>query len=119
MADKVSEVTGRSRPDIDGALARIMNNLSVERELEDGEVRLLVENHSNTAERPEITDIVSIEPTDVSAGSVVDMDGEWFIRWEPEVGAGEEQQLTYTVDDDATFEVSVGGVETEKLTVNT
>ena len=118
MADKVSEVTGRSRPDIDGALARIMNNLSVEREFADGEVTLLVENHSNTAEQPEITDIVSVEPTDVSAGSVVDMDGEWFIRWEPEVGAGEEQQLTYTVDGDAAFEVSVGGVETEKLTVN-
>ena len=119
MADKVSEVTGRSRPDIDGALARIMNNVSVEREVDDGAVTLVVENHSDTNERPEVTDIVSTEPSDLSDGTVVDMEGEWFVRWEPEVSAGETARLTYAVDDaDADFDVSVGGVETEKLTVN-
>ncbi|OYR54301.1 DNA topoisomerase VI subunit B [Halorubrum halodurans] len=118
MADKVSEVTGRPRPDIDGALARIMNNVSVEREREDGTVRLVVENHSDVNEQLEITDIVSAEPTDVSAGTVVDMDGEWFVQWTPEVASGDERELTYSVDGDADFEISVGGVETEKLTVN-
>ena len=119
MADKVSEVTGRSRPDIDGALARIMNNVSVEREVDDGAVTLVVENHSDTNERPEVTDIVSTEPSDLSDGTVVDMEGEWFVRWEPEVSAGETARLTYAADDaDADFDVSVGGVETEKLTVN-
>ena len=118
MADKVSEVTGRPRPNIDGALARIMNNVSVERELEDGTVTLRVENHSDTNERLEITDIVTTEPTDLSDGTVVDMDGEWFVQWKPEVSSGDERELTYTVADDADFEVSVGGVETEKLTVN-
>ncbi len=119
MADKVSEVTGHSRPDIDGALARIMNNVSVEREVDDGSVTLVVENHSDASERPEVTDIVSTEPTDLSDGTVVDMDGEWFVRWEPDVPAGETARLTYAVADDADFDVSIGGVETEKLTVNT
>ena len=118
MADKVSEVTGRPRPDIDGALARIMNNVSVEREVSDGTVTLVVENHSDVNEQLEITDIVSTEPTDLSDGTVVDMDGEWFVQWKPEVPSGDERELTYAVDDEAEFEVSVGGVETEKLTVN-
>ncbi|WP_435073649.1 DNA topoisomerase VI subunit B [Halorubrum sp. HHNYT27] len=118
MADKVSEVTGRPRPDIDGALARIMNNVSVEREVSDGTVTLVVENHSDVNERLEITDIVSAEPTDLSDGTVVDMDGEWFVQWKPEVPSGDERELTYAVDDEAEFDVSVGGVETEKLTVN-
>ncbi|PAU84623.1 DNA topoisomerase VI subunit B [Halorubrum salipaludis] len=118
MADKVSEVTGRSRPDIDGALARIMNNVSVEREVTDETVTLVVENHSDVNEQLEITDIVSSEPTDLSDGTVVDMDGEWFVQWKPEVPSGDERELTYAIDGDADFEVSVGGVETEKLTVN-
>ncbi|MUW15472.1 DNA topoisomerase VI subunit B [Halorubrum sp. CBA1125] len=118
MADKVSEVTGRPRPDIDGALARIMNNVSVEREVRDGTVTLVVENHSDVTETLEVTDIVSAEPTDLSDGTVVAMDGEWFVQWKPEVPSGDERELTYSVADDADFEVSVGGVETEKLTVN-
>ena len=118
MADKVSEVTGRPRPDIDGALARIMNNVSVEREVNGETVTLVVENHSDVNEDLEITDIVSTEPTDLSDGTAVDMDGEWFVQWKPEVPSGDERELTYAVDDDAEFEVSVGGVETEKLTVN-
>jgi len=32
--------------------------------------------------------------------------------------SGDERELTYAIDGDADFEVSVGGVETEKLTVN-
>jgi len=83
MADKVSEVTGRPRPDIDSALARIMNNVSVEREVNDETVTLVVENHSDVNEQLEITDIVSAEPTDLSDGTVVDMDGEWFVQWKP------------------------------------
>jgi len=118
MADKVSEVTGRPRPDIDGALARIMNNVSVEREVSGETVTLVVENHSDVNEQLDITDIVSTEPTDLSGGTVVDMDGEWFVQWKPEVPSGDERELTYAVDGDPEFEVSVGGVETEKLTVN-
>jgi len=37
---------------------------------------------------------------------------------ETEVPSGDERELTYAIDGDADFEVSVGGVETEKLTVN-
>ncbi|SFL59819.1 DNA topoisomerase-6 subunit B [Halogranum rubrum] len=118
MADKVSEVTGRPRPDIDGALARIMNNVSVERELEDGTVTLIVENYSDRTEQPDITDIVSVEPQNVSDGAtVVDLDGEWFVKWSPSVPSGETVKLTYDVSDDADFDINVDGVENEKLTV--
>ncbi|WP_251330472.1 DNA topoisomerase VI subunit B [Haloplanus pelagicus] len=119
MADKLSEVTGRERPNIDGALGRIMNNLIVERTVEEGTVTLAVRNHSERKETPELTDIVSTEPTAVSDGaSVVDVDGEWFVQWSPSVSAGETAELTYAVGEEATFDVDVEGVEDEKLTVN-
>jgi DNA topoisomerase-6 subunit B len=119
MADKLSEVTERERPNIDGALGRIMNNVIVERSMEDGTVTLAVRNHSDRAETPEVTDIVSVEPTGVDDGaSVVDLDGEWFVQWSPSVSAGETATLTYEVSDGATFDVDVEGVESEKLTVN-
>ncbi|WP_423751552.1 DNA topoisomerase VI subunit B [Salinirarus marinus] len=119
MADKVSEVTGRDRPNIDGALARIMNNVSVERTVEAGTVTLTVENHSDRSEDLDVTDIVSVEPTRVSDGaSVIDMEGEWFVQWSPSVSAGETATLTYEVGTDAEFDLDVDGVEAEKLTVN-
>ncbi|SDM79517.1 DNA topoisomerase-6 subunit B [Halogranum gelatinilyticum] len=118
MADKVSEVTGRPRPDIDGALARIMNNVSVEREVSGGKVTLIVENYSDRTEQPDITDIVSAEPSNVSDGAtVVDLDGEWFVKWSPSVSSGDTVKLTYEVADDADFDINVDGVENEKLTV--
>jgi len=119
MADKLAAVTGRERPNIDGALGRIMNNVIVERAVEDGTVTLAVRNHSDRKETPEVTDIVSAEPTAVSDGaSVVDLDGEWFVQWSPSVSAGETATLTYEVSDEATFDVDVEGVESEKVTVN-
>jgi len=96
-----------------------MNNVSVEREVDGDTVTLVVENHSDRTEEPEITDIVSAEPSDLPEdASVVDLDGEWFVSWEPSVPAGESVELTYTVSGDASFDVDVDGVETEKLTVN-
>jgi len=122
MATKVAEVTGREEPDIDDALARIMNNVLVERQTKangDGQaVSVVVENNSSTNESLEITDIVSAEPTSLSDGAtVVEMDGEWFVKWEPEVGSDDEATLEYEVPDDATFDLDVKGVESEKLTV--
>ncbi|SFG77494.1 DNA topoisomerase-6 subunit B [Halopelagius inordinatus] len=120
MADKLSEVTGRQRPNIDGALARIMNNVGVERVVDGDTVTLSVENHSDRTENPDITDIVSAEPADVpDDATVVDLDGEWFVKWNPSVSAGETAELTYTVVSDASFDINVDGVETEKLTINT
>jgi len=119
MADKLSEVTGRERPNIDGALARIMNNVSVEREVDGGAVALTVENHSDRAEDPEITEIVSAEPSDLPEdASVVDLDGEWFVTWTPSVPAGGSVTLSYTTAADATFDVDVDGIEAEKLTID-
>jgi DNA topoisomerase-6 subunit B len=119
MARKVAEVTGRDEPNIDGALARIMNNVSVDRTVEDGTVTLRVRNYSDRSASPEVTDIVTVEPGDVSDGAtVVDLDGEWFVKWAPDVGSGETAELTYTVDGDADFEVDVDGIEREKLTID-
>ncbi|WP_312912342.1 DNA topoisomerase VI subunit B [Natronosalvus caseinilyticus] len=129
MAEKVAEVTGRDQPDIDDAVARIMNNVLVERHLEDGDgdgggdgdastVKLVVENHSSTNETLEITDIVSAEPRNLSDGaSAVEMDGEWFVSWEADVPGGDEATLEYDVSGEATFDIDVKGVDAEKLTI--
>ncbi|WP_410764579.1 DNA topoisomerase VI subunit B [Haloferax sp. DFSO60] len=120
MATKLAEVTGNEQPNIDGALARIMNNVSIERTVEDGTVTLSVKNYSSTNESPDITEIVSAEPGGLNGeAQVVDLDGEWFIKWNPEVSSGETETLTYTVEQDTSFDINVDGVEAEKLTVNT
>lgn len=122
MASKVAEVTGRDEPDIDDAIARIMNNVLVERSVKengDGQaVSVTVENNSGTNESLEITDIVSAEPTSLpDDATVVEMDGEWFVKWEPEVSSDDEATLEYEVADGAEYDLDVKGVETEKLTV--
>ncbi|WP_254768101.1 DNA topoisomerase VI subunit B [Salinilacihabitans rarus] len=122
MAEKVAQVIDRPEPDIDDAVARIMNNVLVERHVEengDGSaVRVVVENNSGTNESLEVTDIVSAEPSSLSDGAtVVEMDGEWFVKWEPDVSSGDEAVLEYEVAADASFDLDVKGVESEKLTV--
>ncbi len=119
MASKLAAVTGQDEPAIDGALARIMNNVSVERERDGDSVTLTVHNHSDRSADVEITDILSHEPAGLDGeASVVDVDGEWFIQWESSVPAGEEATLTYAVPDDAEFDISVEGIEDERLTVD-
>ncbi|WP_224449784.1 DNA topoisomerase VI subunit B [Haloprofundus salilacus] len=119
MADKVSEVTGRERPNIDGAMARIMNNVSVERRVNDDEVTLSVRNYSDRSEELDITDIVSVEPQGLNGeATVVDLDDEWFVQWKPSVPSGETATLTYTVGSDASFDINVEGIDAERLTVN-
>ncbi|RKD97659.1 DNA topoisomerase VI subunit B [Halopiger aswanensis] len=123
MAEKVAEVTGREEPDIDDAIARIMNNVLVERQVKENgdgqEISVVVENNSSTNESLEITDIVSAEPTNLpDDATVIEMDGEWFVKWEPEVSSDDEAALEYEVPDGASFDLDVKGVESEKLTVN-
>jgi len=95
-----------------------MNNVLVEREIDDGEVTLRVENHGSSAADVEVTDIVTAEPADPSDGNVVEMDGEWFVKWSPSVSGDDAAELTYSVPDDAEFDLSVQGVEDARLTVN-
>ncbi len=120
MAEKVAEVVDRDEPEVGDAMARIMNNVLVEREVENDGVTLTVENNSDTAEELEITDIVATDtepeglPDDVRA---VAMDGEYFLTWHVEVSAGEEETLEYRTDADG-FDLSVEGVEDAKLTVS-
>ncbi|SFS06367.1 DNA topoisomerase-6 subunit B [Halomicrobium zhouii] len=118
MAEKLTEVTGRDELVIDDSIARIMNNVLVEREVEDGTVKVVVENNSDTNADVDVTDIVSVEPQDTNGAQVVEMDGEWFVKWSETVSSGEEATLEYSVDGDAEFDISVEGVEDELLTVN-
>ncbi|MGA9402833.1 DNA topoisomerase VI subunit B, partial [Haladaptatus sp.] len=121
MAEKLSTMTGQERLEIGDSLARIMNNVLVEREVEDDLVKLVVENHGSTNESPKLTEIVAAEPQNLSDGATaVEMDGEWFVTWEPTVESGEESVLEYNVADDVSFDaVRVEGIEDERLTNNT
>jgi DNA topoisomerase-6 subunit B len=120
MAKKVASVTGRPEPDVSTSLARIMNNVLVTRDVEDGRVELTVANNTDATADLEVTEIVSVEPSELSAGNLVDMDGEWFVRWEPSVAAGEEVTLSYALEngEDPAFDVDVQGIEEEKLTID-
>ncbi|GAB3684176.1 DNA topoisomerase VI subunit B [Salinarchaeum chitinilyticum] len=123
MARKVAEVTEQDEPVFDDALARIMNNVLIERSVdEDGDatsVSVTVENNSDRSESPKLTEIVTAEPRDVSDGaSVTEMDGEWFLTWEPSVGGGESATLAYEIDGDAEFDLQIDGVEDPKLTLS-
>ncbi|WP_248515310.1 DNA topoisomerase VI subunit B [Salinarchaeum laminariae] len=123
MARKVAEVTDQDEPVFDDALARIMNNVLIERSVEaNGDattVSVTVENNSDRSESPKLTEIVTAEPRDVSDGaSVTEMDGEYFLTWEPSVGGGESATLAYEIDGDAEYDLQVDGVEDPKLTVS-
>jgi DNA topoisomerase VI, subunit B len=123
MADKLGEVTGRPALNIDDTMARIMNNVLVERDRENGQVRLTVENNTDASTQLAVTDIVTAEP-DLNGGeadgdpTVVEMDGEYFLKWEPDVPGGGEATLAYDLDGEADCELSVEGIEDEKLTVD-
>ena len=124
MAEKLSAVTGNEELDIDDTMARIMNNVLVERDRENGQVRLTVENNTDTSAELTMTDIVTAEP-DLNGGgadngdpTVVEMDGEYFLKWAPNVPGGDEATLAYDLDGEADCELSVEGIEDEKLTVD-
>jgi len=119
MARKLASVAGREEPDVDTALARIMSNVLVSRRVENGTVRLVVENNTDAGVDLDVTEVVSAEPGEISDGTPVEMDGEWFLKWEPRVAAGEEATLSYSVADGAEFDVTVDGIEAEKLTIDT
>ncbi|MXR51242.1 DNA topoisomerase VI subunit B [Halovenus sp. WSH3] len=118
MAEKLANVTGNDDLDIDGTLARIMNDVLVERHRENGAVELTVENNADTNADLEITEIVTDEPDPDGEAQVVEMDGEWFIKWNPTVDSGDERTLTYEVSESADAEVAVEGIEEEKLTID-
>jgi DNA topoisomerase-6 subunit B len=118
MAEKVAEVAEREPLNVEDSLARIMNNVLIERQRENGTVSLVVSNHDERKASLEITDILTADPGDVEGASVVEMDGEWFVKWRPSVSSGEEARLEYSVPPDTEFDVSVEGVERERLTID-
>ncbi|MFO7925185.1 MAG: DNA topoisomerase VI subunit B [Halobacteriota archaeon] len=118
MAEKLSEVTGREPLNVGDSLARIMNNVLVERTVEGTTVRLSIHNYRGTSVSPDVTEIVSTDPGDPDDATVVEMDGEWFLKWSPRVESGTTVTLEYEVDDDTEFDISVDGIEADKLTIN-
>ena len=118
MAEKLSRVTGRKSLDIDNTMARIMNDVLLVREREGETVRLVIENNSDTSATLDVTDIVSAEPGGVNGADVLEMDGEWFIKWNPTVSSDDEAVLEYTLETDADCDVAVSGIEDEKLTID-
>ena len=120
MAEKLSAVTDNDDLDIDDTLARIMNNVLVERQRDGDTVRLVVENNSDRAADVEITDIVAGSEPVLANGdaSVVEMDGEWFVKWSTSVSAGDEATLEYDAGADAEFDISVDGIEDERITID-
>jgi DNA topoisomerase-6 subunit B len=120
MADKLAAVTGRGELNIDDSLARIMNNVLVERERDGETVTLRIENNSDRLAELDVTDIVAGPEPALENGdaTVVEMDDEWFIRWSISIATGEAATLSYVVPDDAEIDVSVEGIEDERLTVN-
>ncbi len=118
MAQKLSEVTGGEPLEIDDSLARIMNNVLVDRDVNKTTVRLTIHNYSDTIIEPDVTEITTADPGAHDEANVVEMDGEWFLKWSPRIAGGETATLEYEIDGDADFDVSIDGVEAEKLTVN-
>ncbi|WP_229123942.1 DNA topoisomerase VI subunit B [Halapricum desulfuricans] len=117
MAEKLASVTGHEEPDIDEALARIMNNVLVERAVEDGTATISVENNADRNADLEVTEILDAQPQDANGANVVEMDGEYYLKWSPTVRSGETERLEYSIDGDADSELAVDGIDDEKLTI--
>ena len=118
MAEKLTEVTGHGPLDVEDSLARIMNNVLLERSVNGSTVELTVHNFDDTMVAGEVTEIVTADPGGVDDATVVEMDDEWFLKWDAEVQPGESATLSYSVEGDPDFDVSVEGIEPEKLTIN-
>ena len=118
MASKLADVTQREPLDIEDSLARIMNNVLVERTVDGSTVRLSIHNYGDTNVSPDVTEIVTADPGENGDATVVEMDGEWFLKWSPTVESGDTATLEYEIDGDADFDVSVEDIEAEKLTLN-
>jgi DNA topoisomerase-6 subunit B len=118
MAEKLATVTGRDPLDVDDTMARIMNNVLVEQERSGDSARLTVENNAGTNADLEVTAILSAEPGSTDGATVVEMDGEWFLKWSPTVESGDDASLEYSLPDGADCTVSVEGIDDRKLTVD-
>jgi len=89
MAEKLTEVTGKDELVIDDSIARIANNVPRRPGSRGryGQSRRR-ENNSDTNADVDVTDIVSVEPQDTNGAQVVEMDGEWFVKWSETVSSG-------------------------------
>ncbi len=117
MAEKLANMTDQQSLMIEDSLARIMSNVLVERTTTDDGVALTITNHTDTSAELSVTDIVSVDPGSPADATVVEMDGEWFVTWEPTVESGATARLQYDLDGEAEFDISIEGIEAEKLSV--
>ena len=119
MATKLASVTERDPLNIDATLARIMNDVLVERESDNGSVTVRIENNGDTSIDLDITEIVetAAEPAVEDGAEAMEMDGEWFIKWSPSVSGGETAELAYETESGVESSAVINGIEDEKLTV--
>ncbi len=118
IAEKIGEVTGRGTPPVEGSMAKILNKLYVDTEVDGDEVVLEAANYSNSNKSFELHCFVDSEPTLVDGDDldvdVVDMDDEFDVVWRAEVSKGEKETLRYMGEEGM---VSVDGVEDDLVEV--
>lgn len=120
MAAKLGNITGQPTANIDESLAGIMNNVLVEREQDGENITLTLHNYSNTS-TDEITIKEQLEngPSNVSTNAdVIRTENGYLLKWKGSISAGEQEEITYTVDSSTTAETNVEGIVEEKVTVN-
>ncbi|MDY7082145.1 MAG: DNA topoisomerase VI subunit B, partial [Halobacteria archaeon] len=117
MAEKVAEVTGRNPPPMEGTLAQILNKVYVSRSADNGVNVLEVENNSNSKKSFKLHIFLDDEPSlngSADGVSVVDLDGEFDVVWNVEVGKGETTVLEYEGADGS---ITVEGIEDELIEI--
>ncbi|AWB26702.1 DNA topoisomerase VI subunit B [Halococcoides cellulosivorans] len=127
MATKLEHLTERPELAIEDTLARIMNNVLVDRDRDGSTVTLTVENNGTSIADLEVTEMVApdgdsvaveIGDTETDDARTVDLDGEVHIKWSPSVAAGETETLEYDIDGPATISGAVDGIADERLTLD-
>ena len=121
MADKLAATVETDTPDVDGSLAKIMNNVLIKREQDGDEVTVTIDNYLNQQKTFCVTDLVTAKPEltgDDEDVEVVDMDeGEYAVRWRGPVRKNGSVTITYTVDEDAESDLGYTEIEDEKVSI--
>ncbi len=120
MAAKLGNITGKPTANIDASLAGIMNNVLVNREQNGDEITLTIHNFDNTStDEFTIKEHLDTSPSNVSTNAdVIRAENGYLLKWTGSISAGEQEEITYTIDSTATVNTNVEGIIDEKLTAN-
>ncbi len=118
IAERVAKITEREMPPVDLVLAKIIGNVTISRVRKNDKMELTITNYTGGNLELEITEITSRIPTETSEGLVVDIGEEWFIKWSPKIKKNESKMLSYSVEEDAKFDIDIKGIEKEKMVLD-